>query len=98
MPRSLATLSPVSGIEWLPYCLMNFAFGKRVPMVVSYIFTSRLKGVSDLLITYGARLMLSTPPAMYRSPAPHVTARAASTTACAPLAHGRSTGRPGVVG
>jgi hypothetical protein len=43
---------------------MNLALGKRVPMVVSYIFTSRLNGVSDLLITYGERLMLSTPPAM----------------------------------
>ena len=31
-----------SGIEWLPNCLMNLAFGKREPMVVSYIFASRL--------------------------------------------------------
>ena len=63
MPKSSATLSPVSGIWWLPYCFTTFGLGKREPMVVSNIFTSRLKGVSDLPITYGARLMLSTPPA-----------------------------------
>ena len=67
-------------------------------MVVSYIFTSRLNGESDLASTYGARLMLSTPPAMYISPSPQVMAREASTTACSPLAHRRLTVTPGVVG
>ncbi len=42
MPRSCATLSPVCGIEWSPNCLMNRGFGKRVPMVLSYSFTSLL--------------------------------------------------------
>ncbi len=98
MPNSFATLSPVCGIEWSPNCLANFGFGKREPIVVSYSFTSRLNGESDLPITYGARLMLSTPPAMYISPSPQLMARAASTTACRPLAQSRFTVTPGVVG
>src|SRR5256886_14948754 len=42
--------------------------------------------------------MLSTPPAIYRSPSPQVMAREASTTACRPLAQSRLTVQPGVVG
>src|SRR5437016_8821234 len=38
--------------------------------------------------------MLSTPPAMYMSPSPTLTARAASTTACRPLAQAVD-GHPG---
>ena len=51
MPKSFATLSPVSGMVWLPNCFTTFGFGKREPMVVSNIFTSRLNGESDLPIT-----------------------------------------------
>ena len=42
-------------------------------------------------MTNGARLMLSTPPAMNRSPWPQAMARDASTTAARPLAHRRLT-------
>jgi len=50
---------------------------KRQPMVVSSIFATREKALSALPITKGARLMLSTPPAMTRSAWPDRTARAA---------------------
>ena len=50
---------------------------KRQPMVVSKISALREKALSALPITNGARLMLSTPPAMTRSFWPDRMARAA---------------------
>ncbi len=42
MPNSRATLSPVCGMLSLPNRSMSFGFGKRAPMVLSYIVKSRL--------------------------------------------------------
>ncbi len=61
---SLATLSAVCGMAWSPNIFATFGFVKREPIVESYIFESRPKAVEGLPITYGARVMLSVPPAM----------------------------------
>ena len=49
---------PIAAGEVAPGCK------KRDPIVVSNIFESRPKAVDGLPITYGARVMLSVPPAM----------------------------------
>jgi hypothetical protein len=46
-------------------------------------------------ITYGARVMFSTPPAMYNSPSPVLIPRAALATALSPDAHSRLIVSPG---
>ena len=48
-------------------------------------------------ITYGARVIDSTPPAIMMSPQPAAIAWAAEFTACRPLAHKRVTVVPGTV-
>src|SRR6218665_2922784 len=60
--KSVATFSAVSGIESTPYCAFISLLTKRQPMVVSYTALLRLKALSALGMTKGARLMLSTPP------------------------------------
>ena len=65
-------------------------------MVVSYIsFCVRLKASVALPITNGARLMLSTPPAIISSASPALMARAAWPTASRPEPHRRLTVMPG---
>jgi len=101
MPNCCATFSAVSGIESTPYCAFMSLLTKRQPMVVSWIALLRLKALSALGITNGARLMLSTPPAIISSASPARMARAAVPTASMPEPHrrlivppGTSTGRP----
>ena len=57
-------LPAVSGIESTPYIAFMRGLTKRQPMVVSWTALLRLKALSALGMTKGARLMLSTPPAM----------------------------------
>ena len=64
---------------------------KRQPMVVSKISAWRLKAVSALPITKGARLMLSTPPAIMKWASPDLMARAAEPKASKPEPHKRLT-------
>ena len=65
---------------------------KRHPTVVSAISGAvRLQAAPGLSITYGARVMLSTPPAMNTSPSPALIACAALATACNPEPHSRFT-------
>ncbi len=64
--KSTATFSAVSGMESTPYCSFISLLTKRQPMVVSYTALLRLKALSALGMTKGARLMLSTPPAIIR--------------------------------
>ena len=97
MPCSRATLSPVSGMLSEPTIFTRRGLGKRAPSVVSKTRASREYGASALAMAKGARLMLSTPPARYRSPSPTVMARAASTTAASPLAQSRFRVCAGVV-
>jgi hypothetical protein len=54
---------------------------KRQPMVVSYTALLRLKALSILGMTKGARLMLSTPPAIIKPVSPDAMALAAVPTA-----------------
>ena len=84
-------MSAVTGIAWSPYCAVVRGFENREPRVLSCTVSWRPKARSDFAITNGARLMLSTPPAMNRSPWPQATARDASTTAASPLAQSRLT-------
>ena len=99
--KSTATFSAVSGMESTPYFSFISLLMKRQPMVVSYTALLRLKAVSALGMTKGARLMLSTPPAIIRPASPDLMARAALPTASRPEPHrrlmvapGTSTGRP----
>jgi hypothetical protein len=75
---------------------------KRQPTVESAISGARrLHGTPDLSITYGARVIDSTPPATKVAPSPALMAWAALATACRPepqsrliVCPGTSTGRP----
>jgi len=67
----------VCGIESVPYWLLIAGFTKRHPIVVSKISAEREYGVCAFGCTNGARLMLSTPPAMIRSASPAMIVRAA---------------------
>ena len=64
LPYSAATFSAVSGIESMPYFAFISGLTKRQPIVVSSIFAARENALSALASTNGARLMLSTPPAI----------------------------------
>jgi hypothetical protein len=97
----VATFSAVSGMLSTPYISFMRLFTKRQPMVVSYTALVREKAVSALGMTKGARLMLSTPPAIISCASPDLMARAAVPTASRPEPHkrlmvapGRSMGRP----
>jgi len=79
-------------------CVVHFFINgltKRQPIVVSYTALLRLKALSALGITNGARLMLSTPPAIINSVSPALMARAAMPTASMPEPHKRFTVVPG---
>ena len=93
----MATFSAVSGMASTPYSFFICGFTKRQPMVVSYISGVREKALSGLAMTKGARLMLSTPPAMIRSASPAAMVRAPAITASRPEAQRRFTVRPGTV-
>ena len=76
-------------------------FTKRQPMVESWISAWRENAAVGLGMTSGARLMLSTPPAMASCAWPACRARAAWATASRPepqsrftVTAGTSTGRP----
>ena len=64
-------------MELVPYVARIAGFTKRHPMVVSWISADREYGVCALGCANGARLMLSTPPAIIRSPSPAMIVRAA---------------------
>ena len=66
-------------------------------MVVSYTCGVLAKAVSDLGITKGARLILSTPHAIISSASPQAIALDASIIACSPLAHSLFTVMPATV-
>ncbi len=72
-----------------PYNSLSLGLMKRQPMVVSSIFWLRPKALSDLPITYGARLMLSTPPAITKFASPALIARAAIAMASSEEPHKR---------
>ena len=73
----------------VPYCSCIRGLTKRHPMVVSWISADRAYGACALGCTNGARLMLSTPPAIIRSASPAMIERAAQPTASRPDAHRR---------
>ena len=92
-----ATFSPVSGIESMPYCAFSSGFTKRQPMVVSNTSICRENASVALPCTNGARVMLSTPPAMTSSASPPRIARDAIATASSPDPHSRLIVVPGTV-
>ena len=67
------------------------AFTKRQPMVVSKTSVERENALSALPMTKGARVMLSTPPAIISSPSPQRIMFAAAETACMPEPQSRFT-------
>ena len=78
-----------------PYCAFMSLFTKRQPIVVSYTALLRLNALSALGMTNGARLMLSTPPAIINAVSPDLMARAAVPTASKPEPHKRLIVPPG---
>ena len=99
--NSCATFSAVSGMESTPYCAFSTGLTKRQPMVVSKISALRENASVALPMTNGARVMLSTPPAIISSASPARMARAAVPTASRPepqrrlmVAPGTTSGRP----
>ena len=95
IPYIRPTRSAVSPSE-IVHSARIFGFTNRHPTVLSATTgAARSHGVPDLRVTYGARVMLSTPPAMNRSPSPARIACAALTTACNPEPHSRFTVWPG---
>ena len=93
--KSVATFSAVSGMASTPYFSFISLLMKRQPMVVSYTALARLKALSALGMTKGARLMLSTPPAIIIRASPDLIARAAVPMASRPEPHKRLTVAPG---
>ena len=95
MRHSSATASAVSPIASVPYACCIFGLMNRQPSVVSSSFSPRANAASALAMTYGARDMLSTPPAMTSAISPLPIARAACTTASRLDPHNRLTVDPG---
>jgi hypothetical protein len=101
MPYSFATNSAVSPNEMV-HSLGILGLVKRQPTVESATSGGfRSHGVARLSMMYGARVMLSTPPATRASPSLALIAWAALATACSPEPHrrlmlwpGTSTGYP----
>ena len=69
-------------------------FINRQPKAESYICASLPNAVEVFEITHGPRVICSTPPAMYNSPAPSLIALAALIVAAIPDAHKRFTVSP----
>ena len=78
-----------------PYWAFMSELMNRQPMVVSYTAFCRPNAASILGITKGARLMLSTPPAIINPASPAMIARAAVPTASSPEPHNRFKVAPG---
>ena len=89
--KSVATFSAVSGIESMPYFAFISGLTKRQPIVVSSIFATRENALSALPMTNGARVMLSTPPAIISAVSPLLMARAAMAMASRLEPHRRFT-------
>ncbi|EDT37509.1 hypothetical protein BamMEX5DRAFT_6715 [Burkholderia ambifaria MEX-5] len=68
---------------------------KRQPIVVSNMAAWRANALAALPITNGARVMLSTPPAIIKRASPALIARAAVPTASMPEPHNRFSVVPG---
>src|SRR3990170_637640 len=82
--------SAVSPIDSVPKASCILGLGKRQPRAVSQaVRLPKEKGCSALGTAYGARDMLSTPPATNTSPSPDLMARAAALTAAKDEAHRR---------
>ena len=79
-----------------PYMFFIKGLTKRQPMVVSKICGLRPNAASALGITNGARLMLSTPPAIIKPASPARMARAAVPKASMPEPHKRLMVAPGI--
>ena len=87
-----ATFSAVSPIDCRGKRSAIFGFSKRQPRLVSKTFGAVRANASSLLPkTNGARVMLSTPPAITHSLSPVHTRRTASLTASRPEPHRRFT-------
>jgi hypothetical protein len=82
-------------MESTPKAAFILGLMKRQPMVVSWIAFEREKALSALGMTKGARLMLSTPPAITMSQSPARIALAAMPTASMPDPQRRFTVVPG---
>ena len=93
--NSCATFSAVCIIESTPNCAFNLSFTNRQPSVVSYIVLLRLNPCSAFGRTNGARLILSTPPAIIISASLHRMVLAALPTASMPEPHKRLIVTPG---
>ena len=93
--KSTATFSAVSGIESIPYFAFISGLTNRQPMVVSSIFAARENAESALPMTNGARVMLSTPPAIISDVSPLLMARAAMPMASRLDPHSRLIVAPG---
>ena len=91
MPCASATFSAVSPIASVPCSASMRGLMKRQPMVLSWTSAWREKALVGLGITRGARLMLSTPPAIARSSCPAAMPRAALAIASSPEPHSRFT-------
>ena len=91
MPCASATFSAVSPIASVPCSVSMRGFTKRQPIVESAISAWRENALAALGITNGARLMLSTPPAMARSSWPSAMPRAALAMASRPEPQSRFT-------
>jgi hypothetical protein len=89
MPYCFATTSAVSPSEMV-HSLGILGLVKRQPTVESAISGGfRSHGVARFSMTYGARVMLSTPPATNASPSLALIACAALATAWSPEPHRR---------
>src|SRR3989304_2393198 len=73
-PRRCSAVPPSDSV---PYCSLSFGFGNLQPSVVSHAVRWDMDPSGFFGIAYGARVMLSTPPATNTSPSPHLIARAA---------------------
>jgi hypothetical protein len=98
MPSSAATSSAVPPsviVASPPSTSLIRGLTRRQPSAVSATSPGRAHGVPGLVITHGARVIDSTPPATTTSAAPVWTSCAADITACRPDAHSRFTVNPG---
>ena len=92
-----ARFSAVSGIESIPKSSSIFGLMNRQPMVVSSILFCLEKAEVAFPITNGARLILSTPPAIIRDCSPDLMALEAQDTASIPEPQSRLRVAPGTV-
>src|SRR5439155_625872 len=86
--------SAVSPMESFPYWALSRGFGNRHPNVVSHAVRFPIPPSRFFGTAYGARVMLSTPPATNTSPSPVLMARAAAVIAARPDEQRRLKVRP----